>query len=181
MNPWYVFTYETILGLANWSAFDAEIERKVVGVFSWMPMIIMNVKYQGNQRRCDVFSIDDVREAASNSSVFVSELDRLTLQGIVIDDHVDDLIAAFAPMFNVFGSVGASKYFHFSRPLLFPMWDKEMRERAHLPDSPDGFVDYMRLFQAELEVPENFDLARAEYSPNVVRGWDIVRMRNRGG
>ena len=52
-NQWYVATYEAILSMANWQDFTADLERKVVCIFSWMPQAIMNVNHSGSSKKGD--------------------------------------------------------------------------------------------------------------------------------
>ncbi len=179
MNQWYAFTYEAILDLADWATLEADVEKKIVGIYSWMPQTIMKLRMPENRYMCDVFSIENVREAARQSSIHIAQLNGLTLQNIDLEENSVVISNILAPMFNVLGSVAASKYFHFSRPLLFPMWDATLRKKAGLENSPNGFIQYMQVFKAELNVPENVNAATQRYPENLVRGWDMVRMENR--
>ena len=179
MNPWYAFTYETILDLADWTTLDADVARKLVGIYSWMPQTIMKLKMPGNRFMCDAYSLQDVTNAAHQTVPNIEPVNNITLQDINLDETSEQIENIVAPMFGVLGSVAASKYFHFSRPYLFPMWDTTLRNEARLENSPAGFVQYMQLFQRELLTPENAGAAALRYPANLIRGWDIVRMERR--
>ena len=179
MNHWYEYTYETILGLANWASFDVEVDRKMVGIFSWMPQTVMMLKYKGGRHRCEIFSLTDVQTAATAADVSVFSLDGLTLQDMDIDSHSAMIAAAYDPMMAVLGSVTTSKYLHFSRPHLFPMWDRKIRLSAGFDEDASGYIDFMRQFKTQLEDAENLKNALLYYPKNAVRGWDKIQMENR--
>jgi hypothetical protein len=179
MNPWYAFTYEALLDLADWVTFDADVAKKIVGIYSWMPQTIMKLRMPGNRFMCDAYSLQHVTEAAVQTAPNLVAFNGVSLQDLNLEECSEEIESILAPLFGVLGSVAASKYFHFSRPFLFPMWDATLRKEAQLANSPMGFVQYMRLFQQELLIQENADAAALRYPANLIRGWDIVRMANR--
>jgi len=67
-NQWYVATYKVILSMANWQDLTADLERKLVCIFSWMPQGIMNVNHSGSvkkgnlKRKSQVFNVKQAAE-----------------------------------------------------------------------------------------------------------------------
>lgn len=179
MNPWYAFTYDAILDLANWEILDADVAKKMVGIYSWMPQTIMKLRMPQNRFMCDVHSLQDVTLAATQTVPNMEPLNNTTLQKLAFEEGAEQIEIVLTPLFGVLGSVAASKYLHFSRPHLFPMWDATLRTEAHLENSPAGFLQYMQLFKQELLIEENANAAAQRYPGNLIRGWDVVRMENR--
>jgi hypothetical protein len=178
-NTWYDATYDAILGMADWSRLDADVGRKIVCVYSWMPQTIMGIKHKGGRPKWASFSIADVQNTLSTASRPFSTLRTLELIATDIDKIETRLRRVLALTFPPLGSVVASKYLHFSAPKLIPMWDRAIRRARKHPDTPDGFISYMRQFHAELGVPKNLRAANAAYSANPIRGWDVLNMRGR--
>lgn len=179
MNPWYAFTYEAILDLANWDELEADVAKKVVGIYSWMPQTIMKLRMPQNRFMCDVHTLESVTNAARQAAEGIGPFNDIALEDLDIDNRAGEVQDVIAPLFNVLGSVAASKYLHFSRPNFFPMWDATLRNEAGFQNTPEGFIQYMSLFKRELAVPENIEAAAQRYPHNLIRGWDIVKMENR--
>lgn len=179
MNPWYAYTYEAILDLANWEMLDADVAKKMVGIYAWMPQTLMKLRMPQNRFMSDVYSLQDVASAATQTVGPMEPLNNIALLDLNLEENTEQIERVLTPLFSVLGSVAASKYLHFSRPYLFPMWDATLRNEAGLENSPAGFIQYMRLFKQELDEEENCTAAAQRYPNNLIRGWDIVRMENR--
>jgi hypothetical protein len=178
-NTWYDSTYEAIFDMATWTVFHADVAKKVACIFAWMPQTIMGVKGRARIPKWASYSHREVCEVLESVSPQFTPLQKLSLLSTAIADIEGGLRPALEATFPLFGSVAASKYLHFSAPQLIPMWDRSIRlSRKHL-DSADGFIEYIRLFQAELREPDNLQEARTAYPANPVRGWDIRNMRGR--
>jgi hypothetical protein len=177
-NPWYTATYQPILEMANWKKLTADIEKKIIAIFSWMPQTIMSVTHSQNPNRCkwEIYSVEHLRSAlepmeasfAPIATIGLAEID-MARNGAVIEE----LCAALFPML---GSVAASKYMHFSAPHLLPMWDKGIREDGGYEDSISGYLDFLSAFSRQLRVPRNYRKAIERCPTNPVRGWDIECM-----
>ena len=184
-NQWYVATYEDILSMANWGDFASDLGRKLVCVFSWMPRAIMNVNHSGSAKngnlklKSKAFGVRSAGEYIRNAASHFEAVRDKELLSVNLADIKEDVLATCSPVFRLLGSVAASKFLHFSCPHLFPMWDSSLRKNAKLRDSPEGYFEYMLLFQSEISLPENQELARGECSHNPVRGWDVCRMKRR--
>lgn len=184
-NQWYVATYEVILSMANWQDLTADLERKLVCIFSWMPQAIMNVNHSGSakkgtlKRRSELFGVRQASECVRKAASHLETVKDKELLSLNLQDIREDVLGICGPIFDLLGSVAGSKFLHFSRPRLFPIWDSSLRLSAKLPDSPEGYFEYMKLFQSELELPENEEHARRECSCNPVRGWDVCRMKRK--
>jgi len=178
-NPWYVFSYEPMMNMADWQDFHADVEKKVVVIFSWMPQTIMAIKHKGDKRKCEIYDNIALSNAVGNS---VKEFEAVK-GGLLLEFDLDSnsryILALCETLFPILGSVASSKYLHFSAPQLFPMWDRQLRLKEKLDDTAFGYIEYMRRFKKELANPTNLEAALAEYPTNAVRGWDIVRMKNR--
>jgi hypothetical protein len=182
MNPWYGYTYEAIFGMAKWYIFPAEIDRKMVCIFSWMPQTIMNINMPGGKKRFE-FTVEEVSDAAQRAFNALEDYDSVCCCycDFEIDKNRTSILNTVRPLFDVLGPVTASKFLHFSRPCLFPMWDRAIAIQSGFPGlSVDDYVDFMKQFQDELCVPENMEVAKRNYPRNPVRGWDIEKMKNRG-
>lgn len=179
MNPWYAFTYEAILDLANWEVLDADVAKKMIGIYAWMPQTLMKLRMPQKRFMCDVYSLQDVASAAKRAIKPMEPLNRITLLDLNFAEYSDQIEGVITPLFDVLGSVAASKYLHFSRPNLFPMWDAMLRKKAEFENSPAGYIQYMHLFKLELGDEENRASAAVKYPSNLIRGWDIVRMEHR--
>ena len=178
-NPWYTISYEPILNIANWHDFCADTEKKIIAIFSWMPQTIMSIKHKGNKFKYELYDNKALSEAVDRSRQAFDAVKNSRLLEFDIDGNAQHLQTLFGALFPILGSVASSKYFHFSAPCLFPMWDRQLRLKQGLDDTPNGYIEYMRRFKRQLADPENSKAALAAYPPNAVRGWDIVCMKNR--
>jgi hypothetical protein len=59
------------------------------------------------------------------------------------------------------------------------MWDRQLRLKEGLDDTPNGYIEYMRRFKLRLAKPEKLRAALAAYPANAVRGLDVVCMENK--
>jgi hypothetical protein len=178
-NPWYIISYETILDMANWKDFCADTEKKIVAIFAWMPQTIMSIKHKGNKLKYEIYDNKALAVAVKNSSPSFEAISRYQLLEFDIDENARHLETLCKALFPNLGSVASSKCFHFSAPRLLPMWDRQLRLKQGLDDTPYGYIEYIRRFKLQLAKPENSSAALAAYPANAVRGWDIVCMENR--
>ena len=178
-NPWYTISYEPILDIANWKDYCADTEKKIVAIFSWMPQTIMSVKHKGNKLKYEIYDNKALTAAVKSSRPAFEAVSHNQLLEFDIDENAHHLETLCEALFPILGSVASSKYFHFSAPCLFPMWDRQLRLKQGLDDTPNGYIEYMRRFKLQLAKPENSRAALAAYPANAVRGWDIVCMENR--
>jgi len=168
-----------MMNMANWHDFCADIEKKVVVIFSWMPQTIMAIKHKGDKRKYEIYDNKALFSAVEKSVKSFEAVSGGLLLEFDIDSNSRHILALCETLFPILGSVASSKYLHFSAPHLFPMWDRQLRLKEGLDDTALGYIEYMRRFKKELAKPENLEAALAEYPTNAVRGWDIVRMKNR--
>lgn len=178
-NPWYMDTYEPILDMANWHNFSADVTKKMVAIFSWMPQTIMAVKHQGNRYKYQVYKVASLIKALQACAEAFENIRNMYLLGEDLRNSENTVIEICSGLFPIMGSVAASKYLHFSAPRFFPMWDSQIRSKGHFKDNPRGYFQYMQSFKSVLQVPENLVRAEEKYSNNPIRGWDIVCMEAR--
>lgn len=178
-NPWYIFSYEPMMDMANWQDFSADIEKKVVVIFSWMPQTIMAIKHKGDKRKYEIYDNKALADAVGHSVQAFTAVRGSLLLEFDLDSNTRYILTLCEALFPILGSVASSKYLHFSAPQLFPMWDRQLRLKEGLDDTALGYIEYMRRFKKELARRENLKAALAAYPANAVRGWDIVRMKNR--
>ena len=179
-NPWYSSTYETILDIANWGRLDAEVDRKIVAIFSWMPQTLMSIRHRGLRFKFEIYTKEHVTESLAPVAGQFGVLQESRLAEFdLCGSNREILVRACEVLFPILGTVAGSKYLHFSAPKLIPMWDRKIRLGAGCRDSVEGFMDYVRTFKAELGNECNLQEALREYPNNAVRGWDIVRMKGR--
>ena len=178
-NPWYTISYEPILDIANWKDYCADTEKKIVAIFSWMPLTIMSIKAKGNKRKYEIYDNKALTVAVKRSRSAFEAVRYNQLLEFDIDKNAHHLKTLCEALFPILGSVAGSKYFHFSAPCLFPMWDRQLRLKEGLDDTPRGYIEYMRRFKTALAKPEKLRAALAAYPANAVRGLDIVFMENK--
>ena len=170
--------------MANWQNLTADLEAKVVCVFCWMPQAIMNVKHSGKDKgslqKSDLFGVQEAYAHVEAAAPYFETVKTMELLSVDLQDIINEIVGSCEPVFALFGSAAGSKFLHFSSARLFPVWDSTLRKEARLSDSPQGYFQYMELFQRELRNPLNLSHALKEYPGNPVRGWDIHRMRYRG-
>ena len=138
-NPWYSATYEPIIRMAKWDEPCEDLEVKVIAIFSWMPQTIMKVKHEGGKYKCELFDVNSLHLALKSCSFHFYTLREKSLISENIHEWKQEIITICKYLFPIFGSVATSKYLHFSIPSFFPMWDSQIRKKAGLGDTPDGF------------------------------------------
>lgn len=185
-NPWYRNTYEAILHMANWSLLEAEIDRKLVCVFSWMPRTIMNVKHVDTadgepQTKAGVFKREEIESALSAHAANFYELRCMHLleeSFKLTSIENENVVRLFDCLKEFLGSTAASKYLHFSAPFLFPMWDSSIRKENKVTDSNgSAYLGFLEAIRAKLTSNQSaLRDAREAYLPNPIRGYDIVMM-----
>lgn len=181
-NQWYNITYETILKMVDWNHFSKDIDKKIVCIFSWMPMSIMNIKTKKESNanlKSQLFNLDDVTNGIVDVEIDFNKISNQLLIKVNLEDIKKEVIKICSTLFKYFGSVASSKYLHFSAPKLFPMWDSNLRISEKLKDNSDGYYEYMKLFRDEIINEDNYKMAIKEFDNNVLRGWDICRMKRR--
>lgn len=180
-NPWYNATYEHIRQIANWALLSADVEKKMVGIFSWMPQAIMPIRAAGGGYRFEQYNAKAIADALRRYDEAFQGIRDAELVDVDIANEANGQVLANIcdALFPIMGSVASSKYLHFSAPTLVPMWDRQIRIARNHPDTRDGFLAYVAEFKADLEVPEKLQAALQRYPGNAVRGWDIVGMENR--
>ena len=125
-NQWYVATYEVILSMANWPDFTADLERKLVCIFSWMPQAIMNVNHSGStkkgnlKRKSDLFGVQQAADGVRKGASYLKTARDRELASVNLQEIKGEVLGVCAPIFDCLGSVAGSKFLHFSRPHLFP-------------------------------------------------------------
>jgi len=178
-NPWYIATYQPILELANWKLLTADIEKKIIAIFSWMPTTVMSVRQGGGGFKWETYNIEafvSALEHMGESFITIRDLDLLDTDVARSRVAIASLFGALLPLL---GAVGASKYVHFSAPRLLPMWDSAIIKAAKFEKSSDSYIKFIMQFQQKLRVPGNLRAAKRRCPDNVVRGWDIVSMERR--
>lgn len=178
-NPWYDETYDAIFEMADWKELPADIPKKIVCIYSWMPHTLMGTKHVGGRRKWSCISLNDVETATRKVSEDFAEVSTLMLQEANIDVCENHICKIFTALIPLFGTVATSKYLHFSAPSFFPMWDRKIRISRGHDDTVDGYIEYMHAFKAELDISSNLQAALSLYPKNPVRGWDMVNMRGR--
>lgn len=177
-NPWYTATYQPILELANWQILTADIERKIIAIFSWMPQTIMAITHARKPYQCkwEIYSVEMLRSALEPVSTPFATIRDLNLTEIDVSQSRIVVEGLCTALFPILGSVAASKYMHFSAPRLLPMWDQDIRDSAGYDDSPSGYIDYLIAFRDQLRIPRNYRKALKRCPDNAVRGWDMECM-----
>ncbi len=178
-NPWYTATYQPILDMANWSILTADIEKKVVAVFSWMPKTIMAINHAGRRYKWEIYGTESMRSALEPVQERFSAIQNEHLKDFVISRNSALIGELFEALFPIVGPVAASKYMHFSAPQLLPMWDDAIRKDAGCEATGNGYVHYVAGYQRQLRVRKNYREAIGKCPHNAVRGWDIVCMERR--
>ena len=181
-NQWYSATYDKILCFCDWGRLDADVEMKVLCVFGWMPLAIMNVtdSGKGRERRTKAAIHHpealraDLGELAQTGEFFRGRnLDDTDLQDPTLKAQV---VGLCGPVFKALGSVAGSKFLHFSYPSFFIMWDRRLRANEKLKDSTEGYLEYLKKAQAALQSQEIRREAEKRYTANPVRGLDVYWM-----
>ncbi|MDI2141293.1 MULTISPECIES: hypothetical protein [unclassified Pseudomonas] len=178
-NIWYDETYDAIFEMANWEELSADIPKKAVCIYSWMPHSLMSTRHVGGRPKWSCVSLNDVESATLKVSKDFSEVSTLTLQEANIKDCENIIHKILTALIPLFGTVATSKYLHFSAPKFFPMWDRNIRISRGHDDTVDGYIEYMQAFKEDLEVPSKLHAALTLYPENPVRGWDMANMRGR--
>ena len=178
-NPWYYVTYETILQIATWNDLSEDIEKKIVGIFSWMPQTIMAVRHPGRRFKYEFYTAQALRDTLQPLQEQFSNIREQTLEDFDIENNTTILRALCGALFPALGAVGGSKFLHFSAPTLLPMWDKRIRLAGKHDDSETGYIEYMTAFKKALRIEANRLEALRRYPNNIVRGWDIACMERR--
>ena len=181
-NQWYNYTYEEILNIAQWNNFDIDIEKKIVCIFSWMPCAIMNISHSGKGEnkvtKAQKYDLKTTKEkiisVKSSADYFSGK--KLIETDIKKESVKSEIIKLSEPLVEILGTVGASKFLHFSFPLFFIMWDRKIRTHFKLPDDNIGYYSYLLNTIEELKKPEIVKIANEKYSKNLLRGLDIYRM-----
>ena len=182
-NPWYSATYEPIFEMANWDDFACDIEKKFVCIFAWMPQAIMNIGHSGRGRnrvtKAMIYNTNRVRDEIQQVQQMAAFFKGQNLLDVDLEDpKVQEYISRLChTVFNILGSVGGSKYLHFSFPELFPMWDSRLRKEKGCPDSAPGYLRYLRIVKRALNDETTFQNAQKEYPSNVIRGLDVMWMK----
>jgi hypothetical protein len=178
-NRWYTYTYDHIRRIADWSDLAADVEAKIIAVFSWMRQPIMSIKHSKDSVKHELFTPDSIRAALGNVRGEFDKIKNLELEDFDVHLHEKALEELCDALFPIFGSVAASKYLHFSAPRLLPMWDRKLRLSKGIEDSAFGYIRYMIEFKNELKIEKNHRAAVRQCAENAVRGWDIVCMKRR--
>lgn len=180
-NPWYTATYQPILEMANWGILTADIEKKIIAVFSWMPQTVMSITHSRKPHRCkwEIYSVEMLRSALDPVDAPFAKIAKKLLTEIDASQNRIVIENLYAALFPILGSVAASKYMHFSAPHLLPMWDETIREDGGYKNSVSGYFDYLSAFRNQLNVPKNYRKAIERCPDNAVRGWDMECMRRR--
>jgi len=178
-NLWYTWTYEAIPEMADWRNLAADIERKVVTIFAWMPQTIMSIRQKGGGFKHQEFTPQAIGDQLDPLAQAFTGIAREELRKFDIAKHEEFLLKVCDVLFQFLGSVAGSKYLHFSAPRLFPMWDRSLRIGARFKDSPTGYICYMKQFKTALMDKANEAKALEKHPMNPVRGWDIVCMEQR--
>src|SRR5271155_5588168 len=134
-NRWYTYTYNHILQMANWSDLAADVETKVIAIFSWMRQPIMSIKHSKDSVKHELITPDLIRAALGGVSDEFDKIKDLELKDFDVQRHEKILKDLCDALFPIFGSVAASKYLHFSAPRFLPMWDRTLRVSKGLEDS----------------------------------------------
>jgi hypothetical protein len=178
-NPWYTATYLPILDIADWSLLTADLERKVIAIFSWMPKTIMAINHAGKRYKWEIHSIESMYAALEPMQERFSTIQNEHLKNFVISRHRVVIVNLFDTLSPIMGPVAASKYMHFSAPQLLPMWDNVIRKDAGCEATGNGYVHFMAGYQRQLRVLSNYREAIDKCPHNAVRGWDMVLMERR--
>lgn len=165
--------------MAAWDRLSADVEKKVVGIFSWMPQTIMAIRAAGSGFRFEQYDAAVIAAAVRPFEQDFRQVRELIRAEFDIEANRILLARVYNALFPIMDSVASSKYLHFSAPTLLPMWDRQIRIAGHHNDSANGYLAYIADFKAKLEVEENHQAALQRYPGNPVRGWDIVGMENR--
>lgn len=183
-NQWYCHTYEKIRTMARWDTFSADIEAKVICIFSWMPQTILGINHSGKghgavKKWQEFPRVEDVAEKVREAEAAIKSLDGIQIETADFKSApiVTDVKGAYEALVQPFGATASSKYLHFSCRELFMMWDRGLRSRYKLGDSSDDYVKYLLGAQQVLMNPMIRMAAEMEYPSNVLRGLDIYRMK----
>lgn len=182
-NRWYSETYETILeDMCKWNEFSADLKKKIVCIFAWMPQTIMNVTHSGKgeerETKATVYSLDTVEkemEKLGEVSGFFKEkhLINTDLDSHSVKERIESLCK---PIFEIFGPSAGSKLLHFSYPSFFIMWDSDLRKDQGCDNSPSGYLEYLKKAKAALKNERTIKAAKNEHS-NLIRGLDVYWMK----
>lgn len=168
-NPWYTLTYEKILGAVPWDDLSADLEIKIALVFSWMPMVIM--------RHRETRTLANVGGVVTNAAVKFGRLPQSELWLIQdLSPYRESISTVFDGLQESLGGVASSKFLHFSRPRFFPMFDRKIADIK----SGEDYFDFMVHIRGKLLASKNQEIAKSKYPANLLRGWDIHLMKNRG-
>lgn len=102
-NPWYTATYQPILDMANWSILTADIEKKVVAVFSWMPKTIMAINHAGRRYKWEIYGTESMRSALEPVQERFSAIQNEHLKDFVISRNSALIGELFEALFPIVG------------------------------------------------------------------------------
>jgi hypothetical protein len=167
-NPWYCYTYEVICKAADWSSSSRDVPLKAALLFSWMPNVIMNYRRD--------LSLPNVELQLREIDPYLAKIPTIDLWKIEnLNDHKLHITEMFSVLEKCFGKVAASKFLHFSRSHFFPMFDNAIVSIQ----SGVSYYNFVERTRKELFVESNREIARRCYPNNLLRGWDIHRMKTR--
>ncbi|MBP7653060.1 hypothetical protein KA977_06540 [Candidatus Dependentiae bacterium] len=181
-NQWYNFTYEGIFSLASWDNFNEDIEKKIICLFSWMPCAIMNITHSGKGKnritKAQVYNIENCKEKILSVKSIAESFKNIKLVDIDIKNKKikQNILDLSKPLVEIFGTVGASKFLHFSFPFFFIMWDRKIRNHYKLKDNEIGYYNYLLNAKEALNNSDILNIAKNKFPNNILRGLDIYRM-----
>ena len=176
-NKWYLDTYDVIFKMADWSRFDAEIPRKVICIFAWMPQTIMGLKDKGGKKLWESVSEEKMHSLISGLTLsFEITKSETFLSYGTVTEQIKKLYYGLSTGLR---STATTKYLHFSHPNLFPMWDSEIKKQLNLKDSPEDYVKLIEIYNSKYSDQNLRGEILKEYPPNFVRAYDIYLMKNR--
>lgn len=167
-NQWYSHTYELILETPNWSVISRDVSLKLALIFSWMPHVIMRSHQNVGK--------DQVTRILQDAQVHLASLPTTALWKLKnLDRYTRQISVLFDALRQFLGPVATSKFLHFCKPRLLPMFDSSMATITN----GEQYVSFVRKTHAELQKPRNQKKAADHYKGNLLRGWDIYQMERR--
>src|SRR6266540_3016361 len=120
-NLWYTWTYEAIPEMADWRNLAADIERKVVTIFAWMPQTIMSIRQKGGGFKHQEFTPQAIGDQLDPLAQAFTGIAREELRKFDIAKHEEFLLKVFDVLFPFPGAVAGPKHLPFPSPSVLPM------------------------------------------------------------
>jgi hypothetical protein len=100
-NRWYTYAYDHIRQIADWSDLAADVEIKIIAIFSWMRQPIMSIKHSKDSVKHELITPDLIRATLESVSGEFDKIKTLELKDFDVHRHektLEELCDALFPI-----------------------------------------------------------------------------------